>query len=365
VLDVGTADEGEPFMVMEYLEGADLWALLQQRVPSLEEAVSYVHQACDALTEAHALGIVHRDLKPSNLFLAQRTGTKPVLKVLDFGISKITNAAISGENAVVTQQGAMLGSPAYMAPEQITATATVDARADIWSLGVVLYELVTARTPFEAATLMELGARVLHTAPTPPRAHRPDLPPWIEAVILCCLEKDPARRFSSAAELAAALRGRSARDAFVATVPIAEAPIVAGLAAHVRTNAAWDGPARTRKSGPSRVLAGGVLVLLAGAVGAAALALPTRGRSVARPSTAIATPPPPIDAPPAATSSATTAITTSAPSVTTSAPRPPNAPAAAAARNGPAKGAPAPHPSAAPSPATTPAPTATRVPDER
>jgi eukaryotic-like serine/threonine-protein kinase len=360
VLDVGTTDEGEPYMVMEYLQGCDLWALLKERAPSIDEAVGYVRQACDALSEAHALGIVHRDLKPSNLFLVQRAGGPPLLKVLDFGVSKINNPTISGDDAVVTQQGAMLGSPAYMAPEQVTATASVDARADIWSLGVVLYELVTRRLPFEAETLMQLGARVLHGDPPPPRLHRPDLPRTIEAIILRCLEKDPAKRFASANELAAALQQPSSRDAFMATIP-SDASAPSGPPPHVRTNTTWGGPATTSKSGSLRRIAwGGALVVFAVAAGSAAYALATRGRSTATPVLSASAPPPAVDvpAPPTVDVPAPPAVDVPDAAPSASVERPPVTPKRTPKPTRPATSPP-------PPPRASASPTATALPDER
>ncbi|HEY3500068.1 MAG TPA: serine/threonine-protein kinase, partial [Polyangiaceae bacterium] len=144
VSDVGTLDSGEPFMVMEYLEGADLGALLLQRGPlPIAEAAEYVLQACDAIAEAHALGIIHRDLKPPNLYLSRRADGSPVVKVLDFGISKAQTAA----GDAMTRTSALMGSPLYMSPEQMTSSRDVDPRSDIWSLGIILYKLVSGRLP--------------------------------------------------------------------------------------------------------------------------------------------------------------------------------------------------------------------------
>ncbi len=140
VLDVGQLDNGAPYMVMEYLDGTDLDGLLRQKGPlAYGEAVDFVLQACEALAEAHSLGIVHRDLKPANFFLTQRADGSPLVKVLDFGISKTLSPI---EESLTTTQ-AVLGTPAYMSPEQLRSSKHVDARSDIWSLGVVLYELCT------------------------------------------------------------------------------------------------------------------------------------------------------------------------------------------------------------------------------
>ena len=157
VLDVGTLETGAPYMVMEYLEGADLGAVLAKYGPlPVETAALYVVQACEAIAAAHAAGIVHRDLKPQNLFLARTVGGASRIKVLDFGVSKV----IAGlEMAGVTQTGSMLGSPLYMSPEQMRSSRDVDARADVWALGVVLFELLTQRWPFEAESIPSWRSR--------------------------------------------------------------------------------------------------------------------------------------------------------------------------------------------------------------
>jgi serine/threonine-protein kinase len=204
VLDVGALDDGAPFMVLEPLEGADLSAVLQRRgaLPAYE-AARHVIEACEALAEAHAAGIVHRDLKPQNLFLATLEDGATVLKVIDFGLAKAF-AQLEGESDL-TLSNTVLGSPSYMSPEQIRSARSVDARSDVWSLGVVLYVLVTGKLPFAAATASDVVNAVVSAAPAPPSSLRPGLPLALDAVILRCLEKDPARRFSSAAALGAAL----------------------------------------------------------------------------------------------------------------------------------------------------------------
>ena len=200
VSDVGTLESGAPYMVMELLDGRDLEAVLHERGPlPIAEAVDYVLQACEAVAEAHALGIVHRDLKPANLFLTTGLDGKPCVKVLDFGISKH-----SGE-VKLTQEEAVLGSPLYMSPEQIRSSGNVDARSDVWALGVVLYELVAGWTPFHAERIMELVTKVNFEPPTPLAKYRPDAPSTLEAVLGQCLEKDRDRRMPSVAAFAAAL----------------------------------------------------------------------------------------------------------------------------------------------------------------
>ena len=202
VLDVGTLDSGIPFMVMEYLDGCDLATELSQlgSLPA-EEAVDYVLQACEALAEAHSAGIVHRDLKPANLFLArQADGTRGV-KVLDFGVSKVLaeagNAALS-----LTSTKTLVGSPLYMSPEQLDSAKGVDARTDIWALGVVLYELITGRTPFGGDSIAQLVSGVLHANPPTFQAVGLEPLPDLEAVIGRAVSKRREDRYQTVAELA-------------------------------------------------------------------------------------------------------------------------------------------------------------------
>jgi serine/threonine protein kinase len=204
VFDVDLRDDGVPFIVMEYLEGETLASALRKSGPlAVEEMVDDVLAVCEALTEAHSLGIVHRDLKPANLFRARASGRSAhVLKVLDFGISKTFEES---DQAVSTTGGAFIGSPPYMSPEQLTFPAEVDARTDIWSLGVVLYECLTGRSPFLTPSIAATCSRILHERPAPPSTLRPDLPAGLDACVLKCLEKTVEARFSTIRELARAL----------------------------------------------------------------------------------------------------------------------------------------------------------------
>jgi serine/threonine-protein kinase len=188
---------------MEYLEGSDLAKILEESgVLAVDDALDYVLQACEALAEAHTLGIVHRDLKPANLFLARRADGSPCIKVLDFGISKMRDAG--GFQGDMTRTRATLGSPLYMSPEQLVSTGDVDARADLWSLGVILFELLTGRLPFEAETLPQLVAQVLQKPPARLRTLRPDAPLELDAAVMRCLQP-VTMRFQDIAELAEAL----------------------------------------------------------------------------------------------------------------------------------------------------------------
>src|SRR5580692_5182786 len=202
VLDVGNLPSGEPFIVMEYLDGQDVAKVLAVRGPlPSDEAVDYVLQATEAVAEAHALGIIHRDLKPSNMFLAKRGGGPPMLKVLDFGLSKFTRS----EEDNVTSDSSILGSPVYMSPEQLLSSRTVGVRTDIWSLGVVLYELLTAHPPFRSERMPELVTAILHGPPRAIDSWGISIPAGLQEIVRRCLEKNPQRRFANVAQLANAL----------------------------------------------------------------------------------------------------------------------------------------------------------------
>ena len=202
VYDVGVLETGRPYLVMEYLVGRDLGAILAERGPfPIAEAANYVLQALEALAEAHARGIVHRDLKPSNLFLTVHGDGSPLLKVIDFGISKIV---ASEQEAAFTHSDAVFGSPPYMAPEQMRSSRTIDARSDIWAVGATLHTLLTGRPPFLAGSIVEIHERI-QRGPPALRQARPDATPELEAILLRCMELDPARRYPNVAQLAAAL----------------------------------------------------------------------------------------------------------------------------------------------------------------
>jgi eukaryotic-like serine/threonine-protein kinase len=205
VTDVGRFETGAPYMVMELLRGRDLAALLhEQGSLLLPDVADYLLQAGEAIAEAHGLGIVHRDLKPSNLFLTQRADGSSCVKVLDFGISKLTAASASAD-PVLTGTLAVLGSPLYMSPEQLMSSRNVDLRTDIWSLGVICYELLTGKLPFDGETLPRLCMSINLSPPKPLRVYRPDLPLAVEEMLLRCLDKDPEKRFADVAALAAEL----------------------------------------------------------------------------------------------------------------------------------------------------------------
>jgi serine/threonine-protein kinase len=191
---------------MEYLDGSDLSGWVHQRgALPIETTAELVLQACEAIAEAHSLGIVHRDLKPANLFCIRRPDGELAVKVLDFGISKSTSLSGSGPDMDMTKTTAMMGSPLYMSPEQMQSAKNVDARTDIWALGVILYELLTGQVPFGGEALPELVLNVVSSQPRAMRDLRPDLPAGLEAVVLRCLEKNREQRYRNIAELAVAL----------------------------------------------------------------------------------------------------------------------------------------------------------------
>ena len=201
VLDVGTLDTGSPYIVMEYLDGRDLQAVLAERGKLTQAvAVSHLLQACEAIAEAHALGIVHRDLKPANLFLTRRNDGSPCIKVLDFGISRLANR-VDG----LTKTSVLMGSPYYMSPQQMRSSRDADARCDIWALGMILYELLTGIVAFPRETLPELCASIIYDPVPHPSSHGVDVAPELVEVITRCLEKDPALRYQNLAQLAQAL----------------------------------------------------------------------------------------------------------------------------------------------------------------
>jgi serine/threonine-protein kinase len=244
VSDVGTLETGAPYMVMEFLEGSDLAHFLQTRgTLQVSDAVDSLIQACEAIAEAHSYGIVHRDLKPANLFLTSRPDGTPLVKVLDFGISKHTTA---GGVDNLTRTTTAIGSVFYMSPEQMRQTRSVDHRTDIYALGITLYELIAGRRPFVADSFPQICAEILTGTPTPIRELRPDIPPHLAAVIERAYERERANRYQSIAEFVIALapyapaRSQSALDR-IARMAGVEAPTL-GRASNPPEAPAWQRP---------------------------------------------------------------------------------------------------------------------------
>jgi serine/threonine-protein kinase len=205
VFDVGSLASGTPFIVMEFLDGNNLThEMRDRRQLPLGEAIDYILQAIEALSEAHAFGMVHRDLKPANLFLARRPDGSRVIKVLDFGITKLGTDSVQEEEAI-TGAEVLIGSPQYMSPEQLSNTQNVDARSDMWSLGAILYKMLSGRPPYQGTSIPMLHAAVLRDTPAPLSSFRNDVPAALDAVMARCLAKNPDDRFGSVADLAQAL----------------------------------------------------------------------------------------------------------------------------------------------------------------
>jgi serine/threonine-protein kinase len=202
VLDVGVTEDGMPFMVMEYLEGQSLDSVLAGRGPiAVSTAADYAIQVCEGLAEAHGRGIVHRDIKPSNLFLVDRPPGWGTIKILDFGISKVSLARSSDFTETLN-----MGTPCYMSPEQLQSAANVDHRTDIWSLGSTLYELLAGKRPFDPTLpLLSLAVEIVTKEPQALGELRPGIPNGLSVVIGRCMAKERDERFASAVELAMAL----------------------------------------------------------------------------------------------------------------------------------------------------------------
>jgi len=347
VIDVGSLETGAPYMVLEYLDGADLSNVSRAQL-TVGGIVDLMLQACEALAEAHSLGIVHRDVKPANFFITRGADGAPLLKVLDFGISK---TPMTGSNLTATQT--VMGTPAYMSPEQMRSSRDVDHRSDIWALGVVLYELLQGAPPFGGDTFSSMVIKVV-TDPLPQMTVQ--LPGDLAAIVYRCLEKDPARRFQNVAELAHAL-APYAQTETQASISVQRTRSIIGLEAH--RSATEPGPAR--RAIPPSTLSGAAsartttpmggrrwpifagLGVLAGVVAIAIVASNGPGSGdgkkadgltpAARPD--IAAPPPPVAAtPPAAPPAATppavppptaVATTPSAPTTPPPATTPPHA----------------------------------------
>jgi serine/threonine-protein kinase len=270
VIDVGKDEGGAAFMVMEFLEGQDLQKVARAHGPlPVTDVVEYVLQAAEALSEAHELGIVHRDLKPANLFLASHRDGSPLVKVLDFGISKLSK----GERGI-TRTDAVMGSPGYMSPEQIRSAKHVDLRADIWGLGVVMYELLAGKPPFDGDNVATLSVQIVMETPERLDHVRPEVPAGLADVVARCMAKEPGERFLDMREFADALLPfASARAALLAgrirrvadKVSVHAATVFANTSAESRTAQGTAGTIAGGRDGS------GTRRLILTALGAAAL----------------------------------------------------------------------------------------------
>lgn len=280
VLDVGELEPFGPYIVMEYLEGKSLAELLEARLShqqgplSGERVVEYLLQACEALAAAHAIGIVHRDVKPENLFVTRHNGLE-VVKLLDFGISRTTLPAHPDADAGANTLSFVMGTPLYMSPEQLRCVPDLDGRTDVWSMGAVMYELLSGSPAFRAPSIAEICTGILEATPSP-------LPsgcsPALHAVVTRCLEKDRERRFQSVAELAAALLPL-ARDSARAHAGRSSSILRASMLDLNGAAAAGDGWARTKPRGfvvQSSALVAAATVLAISALGIAITVSKTR-----------------------------------------------------------------------------------------
>jgi serine/threonine protein kinase len=242
VIDVGVWRDHVPYMVMDYLTGLDLRQTIKANGGPLPiaTAIDYIVQVCVGIAEAHAAGIVHRDLKPSNLFVTRRPDGSDLVKILDFGISKWS--AEEAEIEELTQTGVVLGSPKYMAPEQLFGSNEVDSRADVWSIGAILYELLVGRPPFDLPTFTKICAELSTDRPPPsPSEKRPEIMPELEVVVLRCFIRNPAQRIQNVAELAGDLLG-------AVQAPFAE-PMRQKIASTLASKGSRDGMVAVTASG--------------------------------------------------------------------------------------------------------------------
>jgi serine/threonine protein kinase len=211
VFDVGMSAKGEPFLVMEYLEGESLAGLLKRVGPlSLGDACAVMEPVLQALQVAHRKGIVHRDLKPDNIFLAYQQGEPPVVKIIDFGISKFTQGELDKWR---TKTGSVMGTPAYMSPEQARASAGLDHRTDLYSMGTILFEMLTGALPFAGTNFAEYLSAMLVDEPRAPQSVYADFPVEAEPVLRKALAKNPDQRFQNATEMLDELKALPGYDA--------------------------------------------------------------------------------------------------------------------------------------------------------
>jgi eukaryotic-like serine/threonine-protein kinase len=198
VTDFGQTPDGECYCVMEFLSGQSLADRMKTSRLSLVEALHIATQVCDALSASHTNNILHRDLKPDNIFLTKRGGDPSFVKVLDFGLAKLTTEEKVGHK---TRAGTVMGTPYYMSPEQCMGKGTIDSRADVYSVGVILFEMVTGRVPFTGEGYGEVLVKHMTEMPAPVRSLNPQCPEWLEGVIAMCLAKNADARIASMSQL--------------------------------------------------------------------------------------------------------------------------------------------------------------------
>jgi serine/threonine protein kinase len=239
VVDFDTTEDGRPYIVMELVEGCDLRAVIDREGPLPEaRTLSLTRQVASALVAAHKLGITHRDIKPDNILITKDEQGNEVAKVLDFGIAKVKEGAFTNAAYTATRQGMVVGTPQYMSPEQATGKVgdQIDCRADVYSLGVVMYEMITGKLPFESDTPMGYCFKHVHAVPTPPRefAANLNIAPALSKLVMKCLEKDRENRFSSMEKLLGALAdpprwagmAPSAAATVIGTLPVEAATVM-------------------------------------------------------------------------------------------------------------------------------------------
>jgi len=236
VTDFGVTGDGLPYLVMEYLSGESLSAILEREGPlPVSAARKIMLQVLSGLSEAHSQSIVHRDLKPDNVFLDEVKGHGRIIKILDFGISKMAGGT-EGENPALTKTGTVMGTPFYMSPEQVMGNTSVDIRSDIYACGVILFEMLTGRRPFDGETHNEVIVRIMSDPVPDMSTFRPDIDPEIAAITLRAISRDPEKRFASAEDFARALESPDFEGPSVSLTSLLVKP------APVRRRALWIVP---------------------------------------------------------------------------------------------------------------------------